>query len=116
MASYTARRTHPPIFSALSRKASPYGAVAILARQIAHSEPIDPKLNDEIDQLLKRGKYQEPNYYPDRPEIKCEYRTDADPRDCGSGSDQACVPCQEFYSPWQIEPEDLWGSPEGYNE
>ena len=81
MASYSRTMSHPPIFGALTRKVNPYGAVAILARQIAHSEPIDPKLNDEIDQLLRRGKYREPDY-----------------------------------SPWQIDPEDLWGSPEGYNE
>lgn len=85
MASYTRTMSHPPIFGALTRKADPYGAVAILARKLAVTEPNDQakldKLNDEFDFQLRRGKYHEPEY-----------------------------------SPWDIEPEDLWGAPEGYYE
>ena len=85
MASYSRTMSHPPIFGALTRKINSYGAVAVLARKLAVTQPNDQakldKLNAKIDQLLKRGKYREPDY-----------------------------------SPWQIDPEDLWGSPEGYNE
>lgn len=85
MTSYARRMSHPPIFGDLTLKADPYGPVAQLARRLAVTQPNDPgkrdKLKDEIDRLLKAGKYREPDY-----------------------------------NPWAVEPEDVWGAPEGYYE
>lgn len=54
MASYTARKTHPPIFRKLARKANPYGAVAQLARKLAVQEPLPKGYLDQIDLKLEK--------------------------------------------------------------
>lgn len=80
---------HPPIFRAVLRTYSQRDAntpVASLARVLAITEPYDREARDaarrdHLDQLLRVGKYREPDY-----------------------------------NPWAVEPEDIWGAPEGYNE
>lgn len=90
MTSYARRKAHPPIFAAVARKANPYGAVAGLSRAIAHKEAqADKKLQDELNRLLRVGKHREPDYSE-----RWKYAED----------------------PWETDPADRWGSPEGYNE
>ena len=109
MASYSRTMNHPPIFGALTRKVNPYGAVAILARKLAVTEPNDQakldKLNNMIDLALEKH----------RP-----WHINEDmPPEVGISWDEGLVLHEgdTEWHPWNApSPEDLWGSPEGANE